>query len=227
MSLKQAFSWLRSLKFTIALLALLIVLSAIATFSPHPEAFFGTLGFFALAFLFFVNLSCCTAYRFAKELKKSSNRNFGPDILHGGLILFMIFALLSTYSRMEGQIGLAVGESVDMPGGNVLTLDDFEYQQYENGRPRDWISYLTVRKGDAVIVSRYALRVNHPLELDGLTFYQISYGEMGGKEISVIQAVREPLWGLVLAAFIVFGAGTFATLFVAIKKIIRKKDLKE
>ncbi|MCL2879880.1 MAG: cytochrome c biogenesis protein ResB [Treponema sp.] len=223
MSLKEILKYLRSLYFSLILLALLIILSAISTFSSDPGAFFNSLGFFAIIFLFFVNLVSCTVYRLVKEIRKKSNRNFGPDILHGGLILFMVFALLSTYNRMEGQIALTVGQSVNMPDGSVLTLDDFEYLRYDDGRPQDWISYLSVENAKGVVVSRYPLRVNHPLQLSGLTLYQSSYGEMRGGVYSVIMAVKEPLWILVLAALIICGAGMFITLFVKLYRTQRRK----
>ena len=223
MPLDRIFRQLRSLNFSLILLALLIIMSAISTFSAEPGAFFSSLGFFTVIFLFFINLTCCTIYRFSKELKKKSNRNFGPDILHGGLILFMIFALFSTYNRMEGQIALTEGESVQMPDGSILTLEAFDYLRYENGRPRDWISYLTIENGDDVLHYRYPLRVNHPLKLGAYTLYQASYGEMRGGMFSVIQAVKEPFWGLVLAAFIVCGSGIFITLFIKLYRIQRRK----
>ena len=184
-----------------------------------PQEFFSSLGFFAIVFLFFINLVCCTYYRFTKELKKQSNRNFGPDILHGGLILFMVFALISTFNRMEGQIGVREGESIKMPDGSILTLDEFVHSHYENGRPKDFISYLTIKDGDEVIYSRHPLRVNHPLKLKGYLLYQVSYGEMGGGVYSVIQAVREPFYGLVVAAFIVCGIGFIVTFIVKLKKM--------
>lgn len=228
MSFELIFKYLRSLKFTLVLLALLIVLSAISTFTSTPDSFFGSLGFFAIVFLFFVNLSCCTVYRFLRELKKKSGRNFGPDILHGGLVLFLVAALISSYNRMEGQIALVIGESVGLPEGSVLTLDDFEYRRYENGRPMDWISYLTIKNSEGEIVyTRHPLRVNHPLNYNGYNFYQTSYGEMGGGMYSIIQAVKEPLYILVVAAFIIIGVGTFATFIVKLRKLQRRAALND
>jgi cytochrome c biogenesis protein len=205
-------------------LALLIVLSAISTFQGAPAAFFNSLGFFAIVFLFFVNLLCCTIYRFSRELKKKTNRNFGPDLLHGGVVIFMLAALLSTYSRMEGQIGLMQGESVTLPNGSILTLEEFEYLHYENGRPKDWISYITIERGDEIVYSRYPLRVNYPLKIDGYTLYQVSYGEARGSVYSIIQAVREPFFALVLTAFIVCGFGLFFTIFAKLRRRIITDD---
>ena len=201
----------------------MIVLSAISTFMESPAAFFDSLGFFAIVALFFVNLTSCTLYRFTRERRKKSNRNFGPDILHGGLILFVIVALLSTFNRMEGKVSLVKGESVKLPGGSVLTLDNFEYSRYENGRPKDYISYLTIENDDSVIYSHFPLRVNHPLKLKGYTLYQLSYGEMKGGVFSVIQAVRDPFFELVIAAFIVSGIGIFITLFAKLKNTVKEK----
>ena len=220
----KIFKQLRSLNFTLVILAILIVLSAVSTFSAEGTAFFSSLGFFAIVFLFFVNLTCCTIYRFLRELKKKSNKNFGPDIIHGGLILFIIAALISVYSRMEGQIALVIGESAVLPGGSILTLDEFEYLHYDDGRPKDWISYLTIKDGEDTIHSRYPLRVNHPLKLKNYTLYQVSFGQMQGGLYSVIQAVREPFWLLVLAAFIVCGAGMCITLFVKINRMQKRAD---
>ena len=65
----------------------------------------------------------------------------------------------------------------NMPDGSTLTLDEFVYLHYENGRPMDYISYLTITDGDKIIYSRCPLRVNHPLTLNGLTLYQFSGGK--------------------------------------------------
>ena len=215
----KVFRQLRSINFTLVLLALLIALSAISTFQAAPGEFFSSLGFFAIIFLFFVNLACCTIYRFLKELKKKVNRNFGPDILHGGLILFMIVGLISTYNRMEGQIAIREGETVRLPDGSYLTLEEFEYVQYDNGRPKDWISYLTIQNGNETLYSRYPLRVNHPLKVNEYNLYQYSYGEMMGGVFSVILAVREPFYGLVVISFILCGVGFIITIFMKLKKL--------
>jgi cytochrome c biogenesis protein len=234
--LKQIFTLLRSLKTTAFLVALLSAASALSTFIPQSlgEAeyqalygqtlgilivksgfynFFSSIFFFILAGLFFINLLSCTLFRFSRELRKKANRNFGPDILHGGLVLFMAAALLSVLNRMDGSLMLFKGQTALLPNGNMLILDDLEYQHYENGRPKAWISYLTVLQDGKPLVQSYPLEVNHPLKLKGFSLYQNSYGLLREKEYTVIQAVRDPGYILVLVSFIIVGAGIFITLF--------------
>src|SRR5208337_3560392 len=54
--------------------------------------FYGSVLFLVPAFLFFANLSVCSAYRFARELKKGRAGRHGPDILHLGLVLLLLGA---------------------------------------------------------------------------------------------------------------------------------------
>jgi cytochrome c biogenesis protein ResB len=101
----------------------------------------------------------------------------------------------------------------------LLVLDDFESVQYENGRPRDWISYLTIKNGDEILFDSAPLRVNHPIALDGFSLYQISYGTTtDGEEFSVIQAIRDPGFTLVVVSFIIIGFGIFITLIVKLRR---------
>jgi cytochrome c biogenesis protein len=238
---KRFFAALRSLKLTIILVIYLVMASAVSTLIPqgeneahyrlrYPSAlaelvlaagmdhFFSAPLFLAPSFCFFVNLSACTIFRFRRELRKKTRRNFGPDILHGGLILFIIAALMSVFNRMEGSIMLFKGQTALLPNGNTLVLDDLEYQHYENGRPKAWISYLTVLHEGRSLFASYPLEVNHPLRLRGFSLYQNSYGVMGGNEYTLIRAVRDPGYALVLASFVIAGAGTFITFFYKLRK---------
>jgi cytochrome c biogenesis protein len=239
--LKKLLLFFRSLKTTVFLVALLSAAGALSTFIPQSLGgaeyqalygqalgslivksgfynFFSSPFFFTLAGLFFINLLACTVFRFSRELRKKTNRNFGPDILHGGLILFMAAALLSVLNRMDGSLMLTRGQTALLPNGNTLILDDLEYQHYENGRPKAWISYLTVLQDGQTLVKSYRLEVNHPLKLKGFSLYQNSYGVMGGTEYTVIQAVRDPGYTLVLFSFIVTGAGICITLFNKLRR---------
>jgi cytochrome c biogenesis protein len=239
--LKKIFSLLRSLRTTVFLVGLLSAAGALSTFIPQSlseaeyQAHYGqTLGslivksgfynffssafFFVLAGLFFINLLSCTVFRFKRELGKKANRNFGPDILHGGLVLFMAAALLSVLNRMDGSLMLTKGQTALLPNGNMLILDDLEYQHYENGRPKAWISYLTVLQDGVPLFQSFPLEVNHPLKLKGFSLYQNSYGTTGGMEYTVIQAVRDPGYTLVLVSFIITGTGIFITLFNKLRR---------
>jgi cytochrome c biogenesis protein len=245
---RRLFAALRSLKLTVFLVSYLGIASALSTFIPQMEPaahyrhfypgavaevilatgfdhFFSSAFFLAPSFCFFVNLAACTLYRFARELKKKAGKNFGPDILHGGLLLLIVFAFLGVFNRMEGSITLAPGESVLLPGGETLVLENFEFIKYPDGRPRAWISTVTVFNDRGPVLQSYALEVNHPVQLKGFTLYQWSYRDTAQGLVTVIQAVRDPLYSMVLTAFILIGGGTCITLFGKLRRL--RKNYKE
>ncbi|HOX30772.1 MAG TPA: cytochrome c biogenesis protein ResB [Spirochaetales bacterium] len=187
-----------SMRLAIALIALLAAGSALATAIPQGlgeadylarygrllgavlvqagmDRYFGSLLFIGPAFLFFANLAACSASRFARELRKKSRRRHGADILHFGLMLLVVGSVLSFSGRREGSVRLAPGESAELPDGRILRLERFEYLSYEDGRPRDWISSVSVLKDGEAQIEGYALRVNHPLKLGKLSLYQASH----------------------------------------------------
>jgi len=169
--------------------------------------------FLAPAFLFFANLSACAAERLVRESRKKGKRRHGPDILHLGLVLLVLGSILSFSGRQAGSATLAAGDSARLPDGRVLRLDRVEYRAYEDGRPRDWISTVSIFRDGKAQVEGYSLRVNHPLRLGKLALYQASYSNEGGVERSGIRAVADPGYALVLAALAVSCAGLFLTLF--------------
>ncbi|QQO11308.1 cytochrome c biogenesis protein ResB [Breznakiella homolactica] len=238
---RKIFAALRSLRFTIIIIAYIVVAGAVSTLIPQNmdteyyyslyspglarfitvsglSHFFSSPAFLVPVGLFFINLLACTLFRFTRELKKKSGRNFGPDILHGGLILFIIAASLSVYHRMDGSVMLAVGQSVILPNGDIMTLEDFEFQKYEDGRPRAWISYVTVSRNGESYLESHPLEVNRPLKLDAFSLYQVSYGNMGGRDYSVIQAVGDPGYTFVVVSLIITGIGIFVTFIPKLRK---------
>jgi len=142
------------------------------------DHFFNSIAFLLPALLLFVNLSACTIKRFIKEIKKKRNRKHGPDILHLGLVLLIIGAVLSFSGYKQGSIMLSPGEKIALPDGAVLQLHEFRFERYDDGRPKDWTSLVSIEKNGQLIKDKYDLRVNHPLRYKDLTFYQVTYQEM-------------------------------------------------
>jgi len=202
---RQFFKALRSIKLAIALLAYLAVTCALATLLPQGREasyyrdtlspalaalvvstgfinYFRSLPFLAPAFLFFANLSACSAGRLAAELNKDrKRRRHGPDILHLGLILLFLCAVLGQAAKAahpdwDGFVRLGVGESAQLPGQRLLRLDGVEAQRYGDGRPKDWVSSVVVTKEGPQASLAFRIRVNHPLRLGALSIYQASYG---------------------------------------------------
>lgn len=192
---------LTSIKLAVWLLSYLVAGSMLATLVPqgltdseyhsiYPKlvaqlviqtgfsGFFGSIIFILPVFAFFTNLSACTVKRFVRELGKKGRHHHGPDVLHLGLILLVIGGLWSYSRHQEGAVTLAPGERVNLPDGSVMTLVDFTFERYPDGRPREWTSIVDVHKDGLTVVDKAELRVNKPLRYAGFTFYQASYSEL-------------------------------------------------
>lgn len=211
------FKLLRSLKLTAVLIAAIIITSAVSTFIPQSR-FFSSPAFLIPVVLFFFNLLACTIFRFSRELKKEKP-NFGPDILHGGLLLFIIAAFLSALNRMDGSITLSKGQSAMLPNGTIIVLEDLEYTEDTNGRPEAWKSYLSVFHGSEIPMQSGVLEVNHPLKSGGFSLYQFAYGNNAGETYTVIRVVWDPGYAMVVISLCIVGAGICITLFVKLRNL--------
>jgi hypothetical protein len=168
-------------------LALLIVRSGFSRF-------FSSFLFIMPSFLFFANLGTCAVARFIRELRKKDRRRHGPDILHLGLLLLLAGAVLSFSGRRSGFVLLGVGDTAGLPDGRALKLTAFDSTRYEDGRPKDWVSTVTLLAGDDAAIESFPIRVNHPLKLGGLSIYQSSHST-----VSVLE-LRDPAGDLVSVA---------------------------
>jgi cytochrome c biogenesis protein ResB len=197
--MREIWKKLKSLRLAVFLIVLLTAGSVMATLIPqglesqkyfdvYPKLvatlvvelglgrYFTSLLFLLPAIAFFVNLLACTVDRLARELRKKARRRHGPDVLHVGLLLLIIGSLISFSERKEGSVSLRVGDSVDLPNGERLTLKEFRDERYADGRPREWTSVVDISKGAAVTRAGAAIRVNTPLSVADMTIYQASYG---------------------------------------------------
>lgn len=203
--MSSPFKILRSMKLAIALIAYLVATGILASLLEQGREaafyyssltpflaelvvksgfsnFYGSLLFLVPALLFFANLSACAADRLVRELKKPKpTRRHGPDILHLGLILLIISVLIGQAAKLsrpdyQGYVRLGAGEAVQLPGDRLLELKSLRVERYADGRPKSWISSVSVLKGKTVLVPSYDIRVNHPLRLGGLSILQSSYG---------------------------------------------------
>jgi cytochrome c biogenesis protein len=192
------YRFFRSVRLAVVLLLVLTALSLLATPIPQgrePAFYFHTypprlaqlitsLGysnffkswlFLAPCLLFFVNLAVCAVDRIVVRLRRKARRRYGPDLVHIGLLLLIVGALLSAMRRQEGTFYLGKGDSIDLPMGYRLKLLEYVDRRYEDGRPRDWISTVQAARGGRVLADSYAIEVNRPLRLRGLRIYQASF----------------------------------------------------
>ena len=151
--------------------------------------FYGSILFFIPVFLFFANLSVCSADRFARELKKGKAGRHGPDILHLGLVLLLLGAVLGQAAKQshpawQGFARLGKGEAVELPNGRILLLKSLRSEKYPDGRSKDWVSTVEVSEAGKVVIPSYDIRVNHPLRMGPLSILQASYGSGGVLELA-------------------------------------------
>lgn len=141
------------------------------------DRYFSSALFLLPALGLFVNLSACTLARFLGQLRRSQGRRFGPDVLHLGLLVLLVGAVLTFSGRQEGSVSLRPGDQVELPGGYLLRLLDFTYLKYEDGRPRDWISRVRVEKDGRAVEESFDIRVNQALSVGSIKIYQSSHGQ--------------------------------------------------
>jgi hypothetical protein len=200
-----AVRFITSVKLAVGLIVYLAVTSIASTLVPGwGTRFFTSVAFLVPAGAFFVNLTACSIRRFVRELRRPHRRRHGPDVLHLGLIVLMVGSVVSYVAKGTGSVTLAPGQSVNLPDGSTLTVTDFRYDRYPDGRPKDWISTLRVTGGNAEALDGFELRVNRPLRRGGYTIYQSSYDAVwrlalrddAGAERVLYQGERTDLGGI-------------------------------
>lgn len=206
---------LRSVQLALALIGFLALASSLATlvpqgreaayyqqqFSPlaawlirffQVDTFFRSPFFLLPAALFAVNLGLCAAFRLVSRSRAGARARYGPDIIHVGLILLLAGGVITLFGREERTVFLPEGHAVTLPGGGVLKTRALEYQEYPDGRPRDWLTTVelfsgmpgkpgqaagaagqTAQAGRAPQV--FTIEVNRPLRLGALKVYQSDF----------------------------------------------------
>jgi len=196
--LKAIFKFFRSVRLAIVLLAIIIVFFVFSTLVPQGRsatelmhAYGPALGqlvvltgvgnftsspiFYISLGLFVLNLGVCSVDRFVKRLKSRAVKHFGPDIIHLSLLVLTVGALITSTVRREQDFTMAAGDAVNLPGGYVMKLIDFEFLKYPDGRPKAWISTVDVTQGNRIVRQGYKIEVNHPLAIGMLKVYQMNY----------------------------------------------------
>ncbi len=183
------FKTFSSMKTGVILLALLAVFSAVGS-SLLPDRFYHLMLFNTLIGMLFLNLGLCTfnrCLRVRKLLGKQTDiirqfRQWGLLILHSGLILILIGGMINSWTGHSGTVKLIEGERAlinrDKDGEELnLFLEAFEIELYENNMPSQYLSRVSLYKGDR-LEQQATISVNHPLKYEGIKVYQQSYGSM-------------------------------------------------
>lgn len=192
------YRFFKSVKLAVTLILVIAVLSLLSTLIPQGQDpafyfhrypvplarlivalgfhnFFRSLLFLVPCVLFFVNLGVCAIDRLVGRWRRKARRRYGPDLIHIGLLVLVAGALLSTWGRWEKTFYLGKGDPEPLALGYTLKLLDYRYEQYPDGRPKDWISTVQVERQGRMVVASYPIEVNRPLRLPRLKVYQASF----------------------------------------------------
>jgi cytochrome c biogenesis protein ResB len=192
------YNFFRSVKLAIFLILFITLTSIISTLIPQNKdlsfytdsfssvmswliissgfsSFFKSLIFIIPSVLFFINLTVCTFDRLKGRIKKKAKKRFGPDILHIGLLILIIGGMITFIGRTEAFVRMEENDSINLTGGYTLTLNSFDFLKYDNGRPKDWISTVSLKKDGQVLKESFAIEVNNPLKAGNKKIYQNSY----------------------------------------------------
>ncbi len=109
----------------------------------------------------------------------------GVYLVHLSILILVAGVVIGSIFGIEGYVSIGEGETVnriDLRDKNQTLLlpfavrcDRFTIEFYKNGAPKTYRSELTFIKNDRA-VSQGELLVNHPLNFEGLRFYQSGYG---------------------------------------------------
>ncbi len=129
--------------------------------------------------------------------EKGAFSYFGVYVIHFSVLIILAGAVFGSLSGFDGYVNIPEGATIDtvkLRGGKgtrkldfAVRCDRFTVVFYENGMPKEFRSDLSFLREGRVIHSG-SLRVNHPIEFEGIRFYQASYGNQPG---TALLAVRD------------------------------------
>jgi cytochrome c biogenesis protein len=110
----------------------------------------------------------------------------GAYITHLSILLLAVGAVYGGIAGFKGYVNVLEGQTIDrisLRGKRAflklpfqVRCDDFQVVYYpDTQQPKDYFSDLTVISGGREIMKK-RIEVNHPLIVDGIYFYQSSYG---------------------------------------------------
>jgi len=133
--------------------------------------------------------------------EKGAYSHFGVYIIHASILTVIAGAIIGSLLAFEGFVNLPEGESTNtvhlrrQKGIKKLDFtvrcDKFSIAYYDNGMPKEYRSNLSFLKNSHVIYQG-PLLVNHPITVNGIRFYQASYGSIpGGQAYMTIKKGHE------------------------------------
>jgi len=127
---------------------------------------------------------------------KGNASHLGVYIIHFSVLAIFAGMMIGYFFGFDGYVSVAEGDSADtvqLKGGKgmkkldfAVRCDRFTVEYYDSGMPKTYRSDLTFTR-DRQAFHQAAVLVNHPAAVEGIRFYQASYGTAsGGDAILVI-----------------------------------------
>lgn len=125
--------------------------------------------------------------------QKGGWTRFGVYVVHTSILVIFVGAIIGSIFGFKASVLLPEGTGTKVvyqrnpthtpiPLGFELFCDRFDLTYYDNGMPKDYTSYLRVRDNGRTVLKK-VIKVNHPLQYKGLTFYQSSFQGMGNQYV--------------------------------------------
>jgi len=125
----------------------------------------------------------------------------GPYLAHVSILLILGGALIGATFGFKGTMALPEGGQEgsvwlrqgheQVPLGFQIRCNRFLIDFYDNGTPKEYRSEVSILDEKGEVMRDAVIRVNHPLTVDGITFYQSSYGTFS----KVYLGVKDPETG--------------------------------
>ncbi len=123
----------------------------------------------------------------------------GPVVAHIGILLLLVASVFGAFTGFKGQQMLAPGQTGDFTALDNFTpsmsapwwqgskpdwqmvLHDFDIEYYaaDPTTPKQYISDLELRSANGKTLARQDVSVNHPLDYEGVMFYQANFAPTG------------------------------------------------
>ena len=230
---------LGSLKLTVFLLVFLVLVLAAGTFvesrlgTQQAQAIYYAPFFLALQLLFAINVLCSMAVRWPW-----GRNRIGFVLTHGSLVLILLGALGTAAFKKEGQLALwegdqsqefvnayIPGEVQKFPLPFAVQLDAFEIDYYPGTRrPAQFRSRVQVIDSEREISFPAVIEMNHELSYRGFSFYQSSYRQEEGREMTVLSVSRDRAQFVVFAGYVLLIVGMTTVFFTRLAMLRQQRD---
>lgn len=214
-----------SLKITVGILVLLLIALSAGTImeSGHgaqaaARYVYGATWFRFMLAVLALNLACSIL-----DLWPWGRSRIGYIITHGSILVILAGSLTTELLKTEGVLAIWEGEEsgvVHDKGGAptpVLTLpfkihlDSFKIDYYQGTRmPAQFRSHVTVKDGDRSFSA--VIEMNHDLSYGGYHFFQSSYQQTPGRNMTILSVSKDPGQPIVFLGYFGLVAGMLTVL---------------